>query len=121
VLNAPGKDWNLDLTMPSVRICKKRKEDEHKPTSRFKSQELVQVNEPWSCCTATTIIYPIDCIRLDQSQVFPQKEVGRLNFKNDTTGRLRFSMKLKENDGHNLKFVSSLKSSHQNVQVCVCV
>ena len=56
VLNAPGKDWNLDLSMPRVRICKKRKEDEHKLPPKFKSKDNIQVNKTSTCCNTTTII-----------------------------------------------------------------
>lgn len=37
VLNAPGKDWNLDLSIPRVRICMKERESKYQPQNTSQS------------------------------------------------------------------------------------
>lgn len=37
VLNAPGKDWNRDLSMPRVLICYKRKKLENLLVTKYTS------------------------------------------------------------------------------------
>lgn len=42
VLNAPGKDWNRDLSIPRVRICNKNEKEEKRTefiTQGYKNQQ----------------------------------------------------------------------------------
>lgn len=45
VLNAPGKDWNLDLSMTRVRICNQRR-NESLFTIKFASEGLNKSRSP---------------------------------------------------------------------------